>query len=126
MGCLWPKYIIFELNKVWRSYIWWHWRLMQHLIENWLVLSKMTWGIHERFTRTLESLKIETLMGSFHPKYKMYELQIYRVVLFHETEEGREIWRGIDLLVQNWHEEFDEFRPKHWKICTLMGFFRAK
>ena len=25
---LWPKYIMFELRKVQRSYVWWHWRLM--------------------------------------------------------------------------------------------------
>ena len=42
---LWPKYIMFELRKVQRSYIWWHWRLIQNLKEKWLVLSKMTWGI---------------------------------------------------------------------------------
>ena len=42
---LWPKYIIFELRKVQRSYVWWHWRLMQNLKEKWLVFSKMTWGI---------------------------------------------------------------------------------
>ena len=45
MSCFWPKYIMFELKKVQRSYVWWHWRLMQNLKENWLVLSKMTWEI---------------------------------------------------------------------------------
>ena len=39
---LWPTYIMFELRKVQRSYVWWHWRLMQNLKEKWLVLSKMT------------------------------------------------------------------------------------
>ena len=42
---LWSKYIIFELRKVQRSYVWWHWWLMQNLKEKWLVLSRMTWGI---------------------------------------------------------------------------------
>ena len=59
----------------------------------------------------------------------MYELKIYRVVLCHDNEEWSEIWRGIDLSVQNWHEEFDEFWPEHSKIsklCTLMGFIWAK
>ena len=42
---LWSKYITFELKKVQRSYVWWHWRLMQNLKENSLKLSKMTWGI---------------------------------------------------------------------------------
>ena len=34
-----------------------------------------------------ESLKIGTLMGSFHPKQKMYELKIYRGVMCHDNEE---------------------------------------
>ena len=29
-------------NKVQKSYVWWHWRLMQNFKENWLVHSKMT------------------------------------------------------------------------------------
>ena len=32
-------------KKVPRSYVRLHWRLMQNLKENWLVLSKMTWRI---------------------------------------------------------------------------------
>ena len=59
----------------------------------------------------------------------MYELKIYRGVLGQDIEEGYKIWRGINLSVQNWHEEFDEFWPEHskiWKICTLMGFFWTK
>ena len=27
----------------------------------------------------------------------------------HDNEEWSKMWRGIDLSVQNWHEEFDEF-----------------
>ena len=33
------------------------------------------------------NLKIQTLMGSFHPKQKMYELKIYKGVLCHDNEE---------------------------------------
>ena len=40
-----PKYIMFHSRKVQKSYAWWHWRLMDNLKKNWLVLSKMTWGI---------------------------------------------------------------------------------
>ena len=76
-----------------------------------------------------ESLKIGTLMGSFYPKQKMYELNIYRGVLCQDIEEWCKVWRGIDLSVQNWQEKFDEFWPEHSKIskiCTLMGFFWTK
>ena len=40
MGYFWPKYIIFELEKVKRSYIWWHWIPKQNFNEKWLVLSE--------------------------------------------------------------------------------------
>ena len=59
----------------------------------------------------------------------MYKLKIYRGVIYHDNEEWCKIWRVIDLSVQNWHEEFDRFWPKHLKIskiCTLMGCFWPK
>ena len=56
------KYLMFDLKKHR------HWRVMQNLKKNWLVVWKMTWGIWQIFTRALESLKIGTLMGSFNPK----------------------------------------------------------
>ena len=48
-------------------------------------------------------------MGSFRANYIFFELKKYREVIFHETEEGYKIWRGIDLSFQNWHKEFDKF-----------------
>ena len=39
----------------------------------------------------------------------LFLLKKYRGVIFHETEEGYKIWRGIDLLFKNWHNEFDKF-----------------
>ena len=86
----------------------------------------MTWGIHQIM---FESCKIGTLMRSFYSKKKMYELKIYRGVTCHNNEEWCKIWKGIDLSVQNWHEEFDEFWLEHSKIskiCTLMGCFWPK
>ena len=59
----------------------------------------------------------------------MYELKIYRGVLCHDNEEWYQIWTGIDLSVQNWHEAFDKFWPEHSKIskiCTLTGCFWPK
>ena len=96
---------------------------------NWLVLPKMTWGIWQIFTTALESLKIGTLIASFCLKLEMDELKIYRGVMCHDTKDWCKIWREIDMLVQNWQEEFDEFWPKHSKISkifTLMGCFWPK
>ena len=58
---VWPK-------KVQRSYLSWHWRVIQNFKKNGLVVWKMTWGIWQVFTRALESVKIVTLMGFFCPK----------------------------------------------------------
>ena len=81
-------------KKVQGSYVWWHWILMQNLKENWLLLSKMTWGIWETFTRALETLQIWTLMGFF---YLMYELKTYRGVICHDNEERCNTVGEIDL-----------------------------
>ena len=59
----------------------------------------------------------------------MHELKFYRRVLCHYNEKWCKIWRGINLSVQNWHEEFVQFWLKHLKIskiCTLMGCFWTK
>ena len=53
-------------------------------------------------------------MGFFSPKLKIFELKIYRWVLFHDNEE----W------CKNWYEEFDEFWSEHSKIskiCALLS-----
>ena len=59
----------------------------------------------------------------------MHEVKIYRGVMCHDNKEWCKIWKGLDLSVQNWHEEFDVFWPEHLKIsklCTLMGYFWLK
>ena len=70
-GLFLTKVYNFWAKKTQKSYFWWHWILMPNLKQNWLVISKMTWGIWQIFTRALKSLKIWTLMGSFYPKSKM-------------------------------------------------------
>ena len=54
---------------------------------------KLTGGLKKElknlanFTRALESVKIGTLMGSFCPKLKRYDLKIYRGAMYHDNEE---------------------------------------
>ena len=55
-SCFWLKYIMFELKKVHRNYVRWHWRLMQNLKESWLVLSKMTSRIWQIFVHRLKNI----------------------------------------------------------------------
>ena len=94
-----------------------------------LYFQKLAWGIWQICSRALESLQIGTFMACFCLKLKMRELKIYKGVLSHDNEEWCKNWKGIDLSVQNWHEEFDKFWPEHSKIskiCTLMDCFWPK
>ena len=66
-----------------------------------------------------KSLKFGTFIGSFYPKQKMYEHQIYRGVMCHENKEWCKIWRGLHLSIENWYEEFHKFWPEHSKISKI-------
>ena len=104
-----------ELRKIWRG--------TDYLFQNWHEEFDKFWSEH------LKVSKIFILMCSFWAKYILFELKKYRGVIFHKTEEGYKIWRGIDLSFQNWHKEFDKFWPersKVSKIFTLMGSLWAK
>ena len=54
-GLLLTKVYNVWAKKVQRSYVWWHWRLMQNLKENWLVLSKLIWRIWQIFLCRLKN-----------------------------------------------------------------------
>ena len=98
------------------------WRGIDLSFQNWYKEYNV-WPEHSKVS------KIFILMGSFWAKYILFELKKYRGVIFHETEEGCKIWRGIDLSFQNWHKEFDEIWPEDLKVSNifiLMGSFWAK
>ena len=59
------NFFVVWATKVPRSYLSWHWRVMEILKKNWLVVWKKTWEIWQIFTRALASVKIWTLMRSF-------------------------------------------------------------
>ena len=67
--------------------------------------------------RALE--KICVLTGSLWLKYIMFELQKYRGVIFHETEDLCKFWRKADLWFENWHEKFGKFSLEHLKVSKL-------
>ena len=62
-------------KKVQKSYLSWHWRVIQPLKKNWLFVWKMTWAIWWILMRVLESFKICFLMGYFRWKYVMFEVK---------------------------------------------------
>ena len=62
------KIYIVWATKVQRSFLSWHWRVMQILKKNWVVVWKKTWEIWQIFTRAVKSVEIGILMVSFCPK----------------------------------------------------------
>ena len=123
MGWLWPKYI---RVRVQRRYVLCHSKLIQSLKENWLVLPKIDM---RNFANFRQSTWKSTNWDLGVILLSTYELNIYRGVMCHDNEQWCKYGRGIDLSVQNWHEEFDKFWPEHSKIskiCTLMGSFWIK
>ena len=48
----------FSAKRVHKSYLSWHWRVMQSLKNNWLVVSNMTRGIHWLLVQLLKSVKV--------------------------------------------------------------------
>ena len=94
------------VKKVQRSYLSWNWRQIQ--IWRGIDLSFQNW--HEEFKQiliwALESLKNFHFNVLLLSKVYIAWANKCRGVIFQETEEGYKIWRGIDLLFQNWHEEF--------------------
>ena len=49
----------------------------------------------------------------------MFELQKYRGVIFHDTEELLKFWRKNDLCFQKWHEKFGKFSAEHLKVSKV-------
>ena len=129
MGSFWAKYILLELKK-YRGIIFHEtqegykiWRGIDSWFQDWHKEFDKFWPEH------LKVPKLFILMGSFWAKYILLELKKYRGIIFHETQEGCKIWRGIDSWFQDWHKEFDKFWPdnsKVSKIFTLIDSFWAK
>ena len=80
----------------------WQWRMMQNLKRNWLVSSKLTWGIWQILTRALENLKNLRFNRLLLTKvYNGWAKKKYRRVMFDGTEDWFKIWRKTDLCFQN-------------------------
>ena len=88
MGYFCLKYMRFELKK-YRGVIF-------HVTEQWckiwinpdLVVSKMPWGIGWTFIKAPKSLKVScTLIGRFCPKHTRFQLENFREIMCHDTEE---------------------------------------
>ena len=100
---------------------------MQSLKINWLVFSKMACEIWWTFTQPLKSLKISFWSALF--VQSIQGLQIYRGVIFHDTEHWCKIWINLDTVVSKlaWGIGWTFIKAvKNLKICTFMGSFCPK
>ena len=126
MGC---KSCIVSAKKVQKSYLSWHWRVMQSLKKNWLVFSNMTWGIWWILTQPLKSLKISLWWALFVQSIWRFELKKYRGVIFHDTEQWCKIWITPDFVVSKmaWGIGWTFIKAViSLKICILMVSFCLK
>ena len=123
--------LLSKVENVWAenlqgSYVSWQWRMMQKLKRNWLVSSKLTWGIWRILTRALENLKNLHFNGLLLTK-------VYNVWAKKSTEELCLMALNIDAKFEgkltfafkndmrnlgNFHQRLESL-----KIWTLMGFF---
>ena len=83
-------------QKVLKSYVSWHWRVVQSLKKYWLLLSKMTWGIWWILMQVAASLKICTLMCYFCLWHIKFHLKKYKRIISNSTE------KNIQTLKKNW------------------------
>ena len=82
--------------------------VMREIVQNFRLLTA-----HVKFHQMC------TLIGSFCWKYIQCQLQKYRGVMLHDTEEWCKIWRKT---FQKW-QEFGEFRPRPWKSPKFALWF---
>ena len=92
LGLLWCTFIksrnIISL-KFTGSYVFWKWKIMQNLKRNWLVISKLTWGIQQILTQAFENLNNLHFNRLILTKvYIMFALlRKYRGVTFDDTQD---------------------------------------
>ena len=97
--------------------------MMENLKRNWLVVSKLTWGIWRILTRALENLKNLHFNGLLLNKvYNVWAKKKHRGVLLDGTEYWCIIWMKTNLRFQKWHEEFSKFSLEHFRKSKNWDF----
>ena len=82
-----------------------NWREIDLSVQNWHEVFDECWPEHSKISKNCP------LMDCFWRKYIIFELKMYRGVMFGGTEYWCKIWRKTDLCFQKWHEEFSKFSP---------------
>ena len=80
--------------------------MIQNLKRNW---AHKIWPEHSKILKKIFKI------GSLWPKYIFFELQKYRRVIFHDTEE---LWK-TDQCFEKRHAKFGKFSAEHLKVSKL-------
>ena len=123
IGPFCAKYIIFDLKK-YRGVIF---HDTEESCKIWRKTDLWFGKWHEEFGKfSPEHSKVSKLglwWDPFIQSTKCMSLKFTEEVMFHDNEEWYKLWRGIDMLFQNWYEEllnFDQSTQKVSKFFTLM------
>ena len=92
-----------------RDNLWWQWRMMQNWRGNWLVISKLTWGIWHILTRALENLK------NLHFN-ELFLMDVYNV--WTKKVERSYIWSWS---MQNLKENWFVLSKMTWRIYQIFA-----
>ena len=90
-------------KKIKRSYLWWHWKVVPNVSENWLVAWKMTRNFVTFHASSWKSENLH-LMGSFCQKDIKFYMIKYKRVISHDTGEWCKVWRKTGSWFQKWHD----------------------
>ena len=108
-------------KKVQRSYLSWHWRLMQSLMKNWLVVWKMTWGIWQILTRALESVKMGLWWDPFVQSRKCMSLKFTEDLCFMTIKNDTKIEEEMTCCFKI-YEEFHQILTRTFESLKNLRF----
>ena len=112
MGLFCPNHIKFQLKKVPSSYLSWHRRVNAKFKEKLTCGFKYNMSNLVNFHPTIKKPENFFLMGSFYLKYTRFELQKYREVIFHGTEQWCKIWINPDFVISK--NDMKNWVKFHW------------
>ena len=111
-GLLWSKTYKVLDEKVQKSYVSWHWRVIPSLRKNWPLIPKKTWGIFWILMRAVASWKFALWCASF---VEIILCLRQKNTDSYTTKQWCKVSGGTDLCFETWHEGFGKFRPNTWK-----------
>ena len=116
-----------SVKKVQKSYLKWHWRVMQSLKKNWLVVSNITWGTYYQPLKSL--MKNSFRWALFLQSIQGFSYKNTQILSFMTLNSDAKFEENLTLHFQTWREELGELSLEHskvWKKFTLMSSFCPK